>query len=286
MNAFILAAGLGTRLRPWTLSHPKALVPVGGQPMLGRVLDNLLKRGFDTLTVNIHHFGNQIIDFVEKEYADTGIAVSDERDLLRDTGGALRHAASLLRRSDISGGVLVHNVDILSDAPLEELMRQHRESGADMTLMVSSRPSTRVLLWDEENRLRGWMNLSTGETRLRRISSAITQEVADISSTGADIIPARGDNASTVTDSGENSETSADLRHLAFSGIYVVGPRVFSTLESEYSANTPFSIIDFMLEKAQDLDIRAAFIETPDLIDIGKPDTLHKANLSFITEES
>lgn len=286
MNALILAAGLGTRLRPWTLSHPKALVPVGGKPMLGRVMDNLISRGFDTFTVNIHHFGDQIIDYIEKEYPETDIAISDERDLLLDTGGALRHASTLLRRSEISGGVLVHNVDILSNAPLEELMRKHRESGADMTLMVSSRPSTRVLLWDEENRLRGWMNLSTGETRLRRISSAITQEVADISYTVADIIQAGADNASTVTDSGENPEASADLRHLAFSGIYVVGPRVFSTLESEYSPNTPFSIIDFMLEKAQDLDIRAAVIETPDLIDIGKPDTLHRANLSFITEGS
>lgn len=243
MNALVLAAGLGTRLRPWTLSHPKALVPVGGIPMLRRVIDNLHARGFDSITVNVHHFGDQIVDYISREYPDASIAVSDETDLLRDTGGALRHAAPLLRRTDISDGVLVHNVDILSDAPLEELMSRHRESGADMTLMVSHRPSSRALLWDADDRLCGWRNLSSGETRMR------TDE--------------------------------APAQQLAFSGIYVVGPKALEAMERVHGDTDPFSIIDFMLDEAPELDIRAAVIETPHLIDIGKPDTLRQADLSL-----
>ncbi len=263
MNALILAAGLGTRLRPWTLSHPKALVPVGGIPMLQRVIANLHLRGFDTLTVNIHHFGDQIIDFLSSEYPDAGIAVSDERDLLMDTGGALRHAAPLLRRADISEGVLVHNVDILSDAPLEELMKKHRESGADLTLMVSKRDSSRALLWDDHWQLRGWCNHTTGERRLRKqnVKNPVDDDAAAMTSY---IAIAEG-----------------ALRPLAFSGIYVAGPRVLEVMEERYKVSEPFSIIDFLLSGAADLDIRAAVIETPGLIDIGKPDTLRRANLSF-----
>ena len=86
MKALILAAGLGTRLRPWTLSHPKALVPVGGVPMLERVILHLREEGFDNIIVNVHHFGDQIIDFLSGRDYGVDIAVSDERDLLRGHG--------------------------------------------------------------------------------------------------------------------------------------------------------------------------------------------------------
>lgn len=226
--------------------------------MLDRVIDNLRSRGFDTLTVNVHHFASQITDFLSSRYPEADIAVSDESERLLDTGGALLHAAPHLRRSDIAGGVLVHNVDILSSAPLENLMQAHRESGADMTLMVSSRESSRALLWDEDSQLRGWRNNASGQTRLRSAGT-----LGDMPSASAD--PA----------------SSLPLRPYAFSGIYVFGPRVLEEMERRHTPDTPFSIIDFMLDEAPGLDIRACLIETPDLIDIGKPDTLRRANLSF-----
>ena len=114
MKAFILAAGLGTRLKPWTLSHPKALVPVGGVPMLERVIRRLENEGFDYIVVNVHHFASQITDFLKARAWQARIEVSDETDLLLDTGGALVHAAPLLCRD--SEPFLIHNVGILSDA--------------------------------------------------------------------------------------------------------------------------------------------------------------------------
>ena len=123
MKAMILCAGLGTRLRPWTLSHPKALVPVGGVPMLERVIDKLRSQGFDYIVVNVHHFPEQIVDFLRQRDLGVKIAVSDESDRLLDTGGAIMKAEELLRFSD--GPVLVHNVDILSDADLRGLMQRH-----------------------------------------------------------------------------------------------------------------------------------------------------------------
>ncbi len=121
MKAMILAAGLGTRLRPWTLEHPKALVPVGGVPMLERVIVRLKDEGFDEIVVNIHHFGDQIIDFVRSKDFGVKIFISDERGELLDTGGGLVYARELLGEDP----VLVHNVDILSNADLKSFMRKH-----------------------------------------------------------------------------------------------------------------------------------------------------------------
>lgn len=123
MKAMILAAGLGTRLRPWTLQHPKALVPVGGIPMLHRVITSLTAQGFDDITVNIHHFGQQIIDFLNSKEYGTRINISDERGHLLDTGGGIVHASKFLCAD--AEPFLVHNVDILSDADLCGLMKAH-----------------------------------------------------------------------------------------------------------------------------------------------------------------
>lgn len=241
MKAMILAAGLGTRLKPWTLFHPKALVPVADKPMLKRVIDNLRDRGFDTLTINVHHFADQITDYLAAHDFGTGIAVSDETCRLLDTGGALRHAAQLLLRGDVSQPVLIHNVDILSDAPLEELYRRHLESGADITLMVSGRESSRKFLFDTGMRLVGWRNENTGQTR------SIRPQIPE------------------------------DASPLAFSGIYVVSPHVLETMERLYAPDEPFSIVDFLLRPDTRLDIRGCRMEHS-LIDIGKPDTLRRAS--------
>lgn len=163
MKAFILAAGLGTRLKPWTLTHPKALVPVGGVPMLERVIRRLESQGFDYIVVNIHHFGEQIIEFIKSKTWRAKIEISDEREQLLDTGGALVHAAPLLCRDNEP--FLVHNVDILSNADLKGLMEAHCKSRADATLLVSRRTSSRQLLFDDDMDLRGWLNINTGERK-------------------------------------------------------------------------------------------------------------------------
>ena len=130
-KAMIFAAGIGSRLRPITDRMPKALVPVGGIPMLQRTLLRLNEAGFNDVTINIHHFGQQIIDFLQ-HYDNFGmnIHISDERDELLDTGGGILKARHFL---DGDEPFLVHNVDILSDIDLKHVYDTHVQSGADAT---------------------------------------------------------------------------------------------------------------------------------------------------------
>ena len=151
MRAMILAAGLGTRLKPWTLEHPKALVPVDGIPMLERVILKLKSQGFDEIVVNVHHFAGQITDFLDSKDFGIKISISDERGGLLDTGGGLVHARHLLEGEPF----LVHNVDILSNADLSALMHFHESEGNDVTLLTSDRKSSRKLLFDEDGSLKG-----------------------------------------------------------------------------------------------------------------------------------
>ncbi|MDE5923738.1 MAG: NTP transferase domain-containing protein, partial [Muribaculaceae bacterium] len=145
MKVFIPAAGLGTRLRPFTLTNPKALVEVDGVPMLERVILRLKREGFDEMVINLHHFGDKIEEFVKShDNFGVNIAFSDERAELLDTGGALLHARRLLGGDDRP--FLIHNVDILSDAPLRELIDRHQRSEAAATLLVSDRESSRRLI--------------------------------------------------------------------------------------------------------------------------------------------
>lgn len=172
-KAMILAAGLGTRLRPWTLSHPKALVPVSGKPMLARVIQRLHDFGFNKLGVNVYHFAEQVKEFLSVHSEFGTVNISDESGILLDTGGGVVKMASLL---DPEGeGFLVHNVDVLSTANLDELFDTHKESGADVTLLVSSRESSRRLRFDSNWELTGWVNLQTGE---EKGSSNFTQQAA------------------------------------------------------------------------------------------------------------
>ena len=172
MKAMIFAAGLGTRLKPITDTMPKALVPVCGQPLLYHVINKLVAAGYDDLVVNVHHFPDQIIHYLHSHDFGARIAVSDERDFLRETGGGIRYAKHLLTEDEIPGqagndGIepfLVHNVDIVSNLDLNWLREQHRE-GALATLVASERKTQRYFLFDEDNRLKGWTNIATGASR-------------------------------------------------------------------------------------------------------------------------
>ncbi len=152
MEGFILAAGLGTRLRPLTNDRPKALVEVGGATLLEHTIHRLERAGIRHLVVNIHHFADRMVDFIGSRRWEAAVDVSDERELLLDTGGGLKKASALFSGRE---NVLVHNVDILSDIDLCEVERQHREQGNLVTLCVSRRQTKRMLAFDESGLLLG-----------------------------------------------------------------------------------------------------------------------------------
>ena len=159
----IFAAGMGSRLRPLTDQMPKALIPVAGVPLLERVIHKLADAGFDDITINIHHLGQQIIDFLEAhQNFGLRIHISDERTQLLNTGGGIRYARTFLEGNE---PFLVHNADILTDTDLNVLWREHQEKGAAATLVVGQRQTSRYLLLDESMRLHGWTNKSTQEVR-------------------------------------------------------------------------------------------------------------------------
>ena len=159
----IFAAGLGTRLKPITDNLPKALVPINGKPLLQHVILKLKSAGFDEIIVNVHHFPEQIIDFLKaNNNFDIRIEVSDERKQLLDTGGGIRNAKWFF---DDGKPFLVHNVDILSDVDLNKLYHQHLRTNSLATLVVSKRDTFRYLLFDDNLRLNGWINEKTGETK-------------------------------------------------------------------------------------------------------------------------
>ena len=161
----LLAAGLGTRLRPLTDTMPKALVPVAGQPLLYHVIQRLKAAGFERVVVNVHHFGEQIIDYLAaNNNFGIDIRVSDERGLLLDTGGGIRKAAPLF---ETDSPVFIHNVDILSDLDMAALYASFEQAGnIDAALVVSKRHSPRQLQFEPStHRLLGWQNTQTGEQR-------------------------------------------------------------------------------------------------------------------------
>lgn len=236
MNAFIFAAGLGTRLKPLTDTMPKALVPVAGKPLLAHVIEKLKAVGCKKIVINIHHFGEMIIDYV-KSQNNFGVEIlfSDERQMLLETGGAIKHAVDLLGDEPF----LIHNVDIMSNVDLRALWSEHINSGSAATLLVSKRNSSRALLFNEDGNLTAWTNKNTGEVKT-------PYENVDI----------------------------ACLEELAFSGIHVFSPSLF-----KYFGAYPekFSIIDFYLNTCKAEKIKAFTQEGLQLLDVGKLDSLEKA---------
>jgi NDP-sugar pyrophosphorylase family protein len=293
----IFAAGLGTRLKPLTDTMPKALVPICGQPLLYHVLTKLITAGYQDIVVNVHHFPEQIRNYLATTPFDARIRISDESDLLRETGGALRFATPLLQdageeeglwegegakrrcrssertaeavsegligrepQGDNRGsappstlstqstvfapvplggeGILVHNVDIVSDLDLGWFRGRHRE-GALATLLVSERKTQRYFLFDDDMRLVGWTNVATGEVR----------------SPWEGIDPEK-------------------YRKLAFSGVHLISPAVLALM-----ADWPerFSIVDFYLKVCAEYPIYGAVPEALRMVDVGKMETLPEA---------
>lgn len=247
----IFAAGLGTRLGLLTQDRPKALVALKGKPLLQHVVERLVGEGFLCLTVNVHHFASQITDYLHSprftDYAKSvglRIQISDESDRLLDTGGGLKKAAPLLFGHD-SDPVLIHNVDILSNAKLSHLYSSIHD--ADALLLVSQRETSRYLLFSKDMRMMGWENIKTGEVRSPF----------------------------------DKSELS-DCRRLAFSGIHVVSKRL---VDSMRDWPDKFGIMDFYIQSCGNLNIRGIEDRNLKIIDVGKADVLSRleaqSDLSF-----
>lgn len=163
MQAMIFAAGLGTRFKPWTDHHPKALALVAGKCLLERNVQYLQRHGINDVVVNVHHFSEQIKMAVAQNRGwRSNIQISDEQDAVLETGGGLVYAKPLLTSADF----VTLNVDILTDLNLEAMIQFHKTQNALITLAVTDRPTSRYLLFDDKNRLCGWRNTATGAERM------------------------------------------------------------------------------------------------------------------------
>lgn len=191
MKAMVFAAGLGTRLQNETAGKPKALVDVAGKPLLYHAIGKLKKAGVTEVVVNVHHFAGKVIEYINSTDFGIKIHISDERQLLLETGGGLKKAAPFFTGTE---PILIYNVDILSNIDLSLLIADHLKTGALATLAVRERETQRYFKFDAEKQLVGWINKKTGETKISR------PEVFDMA------------------------------EEMAFSGIHVVQPEIFGLM--------------------------------------------------------
>lgn len=172
-TAMILAAGLGTRFKPWTDEHPKALAPVNGKSLLQRNIEYLQSYGIYNVVVNVHHFAEQIVEAltVNKGWGSR-FTISDETDLVLETGGGLKKAAPLLENAPF----VLMNVDILTDMDLSAMITDFFDKKPLATLAVTERTTSRYFLFDRSDELCGWRNVQTGQERMARPASTLIQK--------------------------------------------------------------------------------------------------------------
>ena len=240
-TAMILAAGLGTRLKALTQDKPKALVELNGKPLLQHCIENLIANGFYHIVINVHHFGEQIIEFVGQHQFDAVIQISDERNQLMDTGGGIIQATPLFKDSK---SVLVHNVDIISDVNLRELSQQFLDSKDDAWLLTQDRETNRKLLFDNENQLVGWTNKA--ENKFKWVHPE-----KDGPSTGSG---------------------TCVYQEMAFCGLHLFRSDLFADFECK-----PQSVIDLYLNLAKTKSIMSKPIQPHFWFDLGKPEQLQLA---------
>ena len=209
MKALIFAAGKGTRLKPFTDHHPKALAKVNGIPLLERNIKYLKSFGITDFVINIHHFGNQIVEFLkENDNFNCKIEISDESKELLETGGGLVFAKKFL---DHGEDFLIMNADILTNINITDFVRYHEEIKDFATLAVSDRESSRKLLFNDDLVLRGWLNVQTGEQRL--------------------------------------AEFNKGFKPLAFSGVHCINPVMFTKMKRTGKFSVMEEYLDLMLSE-------------------------------------
>ncbi|MEG1580021.1 MAG: sugar phosphate nucleotidyltransferase [Bacteroidaceae bacterium] len=238
MKAMLFAAGMGTRLKPLTDHLPKALVPVNGRPLLDIVLRRLQAAGATQVTINVHHFAQQIINYINTHpYEGVSIKISDETNELLETGGALKKATPILTADGSNRPILIHNVDILSNVDLHEFYTA--SDNADATLLVSNRETQRYLLFDSKMQMVGWTNIATGEVRSPYPDLRV-----------------------------ENCQ------RFAFSGIHTFSPRLLPFMESWPNK---FAIMDFYIKLCSSVKIKGILSPNLRLLDVGKQDSISTA---------
>ena len=243
MKAMVLAAGLGTRLRPLTNDRPKALVEVGGRTLLEITLTRLRKFGVRDVIINVHHYADMVIDRL-KSVGNCGMQIEFSReDVLLDTGGGLKQAGWFLggnSGAQAEDPFILHNVDVISNIDLQRMVESHRQTKALATLAVQERKSSRYLLFDEQGRLCGRRLVKEEKTEVVRPSQHMTE--------------------------------------LAFSGIHVISPRIFSLLTEEGI----FSIVPAYLRlAAQGEKIMAFRADEYYWRDLGQPEHIRQAELDI-----
>ena len=207
-KALIFAAGKGTRLKPFTDSHPKALALVNNVPLLERNIKYLQSFGVTEFVINVHHFGEQIVEFLEKNnHFEAKIDISDEKDELLETGGGLLFAQKYLEKEE---NFLIMNADILTDLNIHELAKFHETLLPLATLAVSDRNSSRKLFFNSEMVLKGWMNKNSGETKM--------------------------------------AEFNSDFKELAFSGIHCINSSIFDKIKRRGKFSIMEEYLDLMFE--------------------------------------
>lgn len=237
----ILAAGLGTRLKPFTDKHPKALAMVNGKSLLQRNIEYLQKIGITEVLVNVHHFADQIIDAATTNNGwGSTVTISDETDAVLETGGGLKKAAWYFKNET---SFLLINADILTNLDLDALVVQHTNTGALATLAVSDRNSSRYFLFDEAGKLCGWKNQNTGEYKPVHLNDSNTEH----------------------------------LQAKAFSGIQVIDTKLLALMQREGK----FSMVDVYLDLCATNTILAYDHTGATLLDVGKPESLALAATLF-----
>ena len=254
----IFAAGLGTRLRPLTDKMPKALVPLAGKTLLQWQIDRLRAVGISDIVVNVHHLPDMIIDAVRQNQGwGCRVQISDERDALLETGGGLRKARTLLEGDE---PILVCNVDILSNIDLAALIKAYDPATMGL-LVVSPRETQRYLLFDQDNRLRGWTNKATGEVKPSSLQ-------------GEGLCPIGGPVDVHRTSRGRLSS----LTPLAFSGMQILSPRIFDRMDRVVAdKGERFSLIDLYLSICGEEVLKAYVPADYRMMDVGKIDQIDEA---------
>ncbi len=244
-RAIIFSAGLGTRFKPWTDAHPKALALVNGKSLLQRNIEYLQQYGIKDVVVNIHHFPEQIIDAIKKNNGwGSNVIISDESNEVLETGGGLMKAKELLNNGKPFFSL---NVDILTNLDLNKLMTFHQQHKPLVTFGVTSRKSSRVLLFDNDNRLCGWKNLQTGEEKGPHLTSC------------------------------KRGGKEPELHEMAYSCVVVYEPEIFSLIKQEGK----FSIMDSYLDLAAGQVILGYDHSGDNLVDVGKPESVAVAEKLF-----
>ena len=246
MKAMLLAAGFGTRLKPFTINHPKALAEVNGKSLLQRNIEYLQQFGIYDVIINVHHFADQIIESVKNNNGwGSNINISDERDAILETGGGLKRAAWFFKNDD---DFVLMNADILTDLPLNEMIAFHKKNKPLATLATTNRKTSRYFLFNEENILCGWKNVKTGEVKAP-ISS---ESVRDGEGLG--------------------------VRAKAFSGVHIISTEIFSLIRQ---TEIKFSMVDVYLSLCAEHKIFSFDHSNTKFVDVGKPESLQQAAVLF-----